>query len=816
MRGAAWRSKHLTVGLPFKFILPISLLIILTSVTLGWFFGRHDVDLITLALMDRGKSLARSLAANLGYELQYGTEERLNEFVDSVVKQEDVLYVMILDEKGRIRAQAKAEQLAVIPSLTVPRTALADLGWADSATRAYLLQGKERIYEIVHPITTRVQREREEIGLTLGGREQTIGWARVGMSLSLKRVNETIVGVQRTILLVTSLVIVLGVIVTVFLIKVIVRPVKQLALATRRLAEGERGFKVEIASKDEIGELAASFNQMAGALERREVELQDHADQLDRLNRQLVRQQQELREINLQLEAASRHKSQFLANMSHELRTPLNSIIGFADILLDESVGELAPEERKEFLGNILNSGRHLLRLINDILDLSKIEAGRMELHPELFALTEIVDSTLNTIKPLANQKQIAVEVATDPTLTRLVADPGKVKQVLFNLMSNAIKFTPEKGRVGLRVSRGSGEACFAVWDTGIGIKLEDQALLFEEFQQVESTAAKQYEGTGLGLALARKFVELHGGRIWVESEFGKGSTFAFALPLGAEAPAPSEARPEPEDRDRPLVLVVEDDPKTLDLLTFCLSRDGFRVDQARDGEEAVAKARALRPALITLDILLPKKGGMDVLKALKEDVLTRDIPVVVVSIVDERERGLSLGAADYILKPFDREDLVRRLERLGFAPHMQVGAAKILIVDDDPFAVEMLAHILEPLGFEVLRAFGGRQALELAVEEQPNLVVLDLLMPEVSGFEVAQRLRKDPRTQDIPVVVVTVKDLTDEERNMLHSLTVSVMPKVAFSKEEFLAEVGRVMRERVDRERGEGDGGRTNPRGGR
>jgi len=783
------------VGLPFKFILPISVLIVLTSIMLGWFFIRHDVELITLALLDRGRSLVRNLAYTLGYELQYATEERLNELIEGVIKQEDVLYVVIQDESGRIRAQAKAEQLEEIPPATVARSAFHGLTWSDPLTRAYVVRwGGEQIYEIIQPVRTRVRRGREEIGLTLGGEEQTIGRAVIGMSLSLKRVNETIVGVRRTIALVTLLVIVLGIVVTTFLVKVIVRPIKQLAAATRRIAEGELGFKVEVASEDEIGDLASSFNRMAQALREREMD-----------NARLFR---ELEETNRRLEAASRHKSEFLANMSHELRTPLNAVIGFSEILLDESVGELTPEERREFLGNILNSGRHLLRLINDILDLSKVEAGRMELHPERFSVVETLEGVLNTVRPLAARKRIGVEVALDPTLPTLVADPGKVKQILYNLLSNAIKFTPENGQIGVRVSRDRGEVCFAVWDTGIGIAPEDQTRIFEEFYQVEATTARQYEGTGLGLTLAKKFVELSGGRIWVESEPGKGSTFTFTLPLGDQAAVSLEERPGPEEDGRPLVLVVEDDPRTLDLLRFSLSKEGFRVEEALDGEEALAKARALQPFLITLDILLPKKDGWEVLRELKEDGATRDIPVVIVSIVDEPRRGFSLGAADYILKPFDREDLLRRLGRYSFTTKVHGRPVKVLIVDDDPLAVEMLAGMLKPAGFGILKAFDGRQGIELAMEHRPDLIVLDLLMPDVSGFEVVQRLKADPRTKEIPVFVVTVKDLTPEDKQRLNSLVAAVMPKGAFAKEEFLEEVGRLMRLKAARERRVQDGG--------
>ena len=521
------------------------------------------------------------------------------------------------------------------------------------------------------------------------------------------------------------------------------------------------------------------------------------------------------REIDMkgqQLELASRHKSAFLANMSHELRTPLNSIIGFSEVLLDESLGELSLEERREFLGNVLGSGRHLLTLINDILDLSKVEAGRMELYPETFIVTEVIRGVVQTIQPLAARKQIAIEEAIDPALRTLRADPGKVKQILFNLLSNAVKFTPVAGRIGVRAIRGEGDVHFVVWDTGIGIQPEDQARIFEEFQQVEATAARQYEGTGLGLTLAQKFVALHGGRIWVESTPGAGTTFTFTLPLVEPPTIPAEGDAAPQEGSQPLVLVVEDDAPTCELLHFSLAREGFRVAEAHDGEEAVAKARTLRPCLITLDIMLPKKDGWEVLRVLKDDVATREIPVVIVSMVDEPERGFSLGAADYILKPFDREDLLHRLARYGLTTHERAEPVHILIIDDDPMVVETLTGLLEPVGFRVSKAYGGQQGLEQAVMQPPDLIVVDLLMPEISGFEVVQRLKAHPQTQEIPVFVVTDKDALSEETQELNSLVAAIIHKEAFAKDAFLEDIGTRLRRMAAQQRRAQDGGRTDP----
>jgi len=534
-------------GLPWKFTLSISALIVLTSLTLGWFFNRYGVDLIRDGLMDRGRSLARNLAYNSEYGVLIGSKEVLAQLVEGVIREEDVLYAVVRNEAGDVLAGAHSVQLKEIPSGTAERSVLEGLAWSDPLTQAYQINWvDEVIYEVAHPIRTKqVKREREEIGLaledTLGGgpaaeSERTVGLAAVGMSLSLRRVNATLSNISRNIALLTGLVILAGIGVTIFLVRVIAGPIKQLATAAKRIAEGDMSSHVGVASRDEIGDLAYSFNRMAEAVRQREGELRGHADELDRLNRQLLLRQHELRETNDQLEAASRHKSQFLANMSHELRTPLNAIIGFSGILANESLGKVSDAEEKEFLDNIVVSGKQLLGLINEILDLSKIEAGKMILSPERFSVRDVLADVRQTFQPQATKKGVVIEVTIEPEPATLTGDLVRVKQILYNLVSNAIKFSLEGGSVLVRAFGGEQEIEFSVTDTGIGIRPEDRERIFKEFEQVDLSAERRYEGTGLGLTLAKELVELHGGRIWVESELGKGSTFAFTLPL---KPAP-------------------------------------------------------------------------------------------------------------------------------------------------------------------------------------------------------------------------------------------------------------------------------------
>ena len=509
----------------------------------------------------------------------------------------------------------------------------------------------------------------------------------------------------------------------------------------------------------------------------------------------------ELKEANAQLRDASEHKSVFLANMSHELRTPLNAIIGFSELMLDAKESQFDSATQKRFLSQIHHSGKHLLGLINDILDLSKVEAGQMELRLQMVAIEPVVGQVLSIVEPLAGQKSIKVE-SDVVAAGEVMADAGKLKQMLLNLVSNAIKFTPDGGTVTISSQRLRSAVEISVADTGIGISDADQAQIFHEFHQVDPGPGRRQQGTGLGLALTRRFALLHGGEVRVRSKVGEGSVFTLRLPIQAvpeQAATPERGAPAkpPVDRSRPLVLVIEDDAGAAELLTRQLQAGGFRTEVARTGTEAVAKARALRPAAITLDILLPELDGWEVITRLKREEETSDIPVVVVSVVDNPELGKALGALDYFVKPVDGRELVDRLARFKLAPKKNNGGTTVLVVDDEAANRHWLTRILEPAGFEVLIATGGREAIELAKASPPDLVLLDLMMPDVTGFDVVEALRADPRTQDTPIMILTARHLTEADKRHLNGHVSTILSRGSVGASDLLGLLHQVVEKR-------------------
>ena len=500
-----------------------------------------------------------------------------------------------------------------------------------------------------------------------------------------------------------------------------------------------------------------------------------------------------LEEKSRELAAASNAKSQFLANVSHELRTPLNAILSYSQLLLEE-LEDLGQHDFVPDLKKIHAAGAHLLGLINDILDLSKIEAGKMDLYLETFDVRTVVGDVVALVRPLVERNANTLDVRWADGIGAMRADVTKLRQALFNLLSNATKFT-EHGTVSLTVTRepidGIDSVTFAVADSGIGMSPEQIGKLFQAFAQADSSTTRKYGGTGLGLAISRHFCRMMGGDIAVESEIGKGSTFTIRLPAEVAGPATTsepgtEPTSGPPSDSGPTLLVIDDDATARDLMQRFLATEGFRIVTASSGADGLRLAKELRPDAITLDVLMPGMDGWAVLTALKGDHELEDIPVIMLTIIEERSMAYALGASEYLTKPIDRSRLIAVLERYRREDEAQT----ILVVEDDPATRDFLRRALEPGGWAVDEAENGQTGLARVEESRPGLILLDLMMPEMDGFEFITELRRHERWRSIPVVVITAKDLTAEDHRRLNGYVAAIVQKSAYSREELLAEL--------------------------
>ncbi|MDD3180047.1 MAG: response regulator [Opitutaceae bacterium] len=593
-------------------------------------------------------------------------------------------------------------------------------------------------------------------------------------------------------------------------------PIAALARAATTVTR-EHNYSVRVAemSSAEIADLIEAFNTMLATIQERTAQLQVSTASLEKANQTLEQKVQErtaeLAKAVVAAEEANKSKSAFLAKMSHELRTPLNAIIGYSEILLEDATDSGNASAAAD-LNKIISAARHLLGLINDILDLSKIEAGRMDLYLETFDLAKIIGEVASTVTPLVAQKGNTLEVQCPAKIGQMHADSTKVKQMLLNLISNASKFT-ERGRIKLDISHqldGADEwYVLAVADSGIGMTPEQLGRLFQAFSQADASTTSKFGGTGLGLAISQQFAHMMGGNITVTSEPGKGSTFTIRLPVrvkshpagilrvaGETAPLPppaTAAEATPATKHLRRVLIIDDDESVHKDLAAPLEHEGFKVISARNGRDGLRIASEILPDVIVLDILMPGVDGWSVLSEIKKTPALASIPVILLTMTDDKELGFALGATGFITKPVQQESLLEILKKHedpkdGLPRHA-------LVVEDDPSQRDVVVRMLTKEGWATEIAINGQKALESVAARQPAIILLDLLMAEMDGFEFLTHLRANPEWTDIPVVVLTSMDLSHDVRDRLQGKVDKIFQKGRYAREDLFRQIRESVR---------------------
>ena len=713
-------------------------------------------------LETKGVMLADTL--NYTFEVLLGQEafSSLQRVAENSALTPDVREVVIAERDGTVRVSNDRRAIGAPTSSPFLRTFLAQADWQH---QAYVTENNQLV--LLQPLRGGRSVAGSD-GDVVGAVQITID--RQDAETTARRAALQLLGISLgSFLLLSAILVIVSRV-------LVVRPLQQLVTVANHFSAGDRSLRSRISRRDEIGLLASAFDGMANHVETL----------LESLEARIV----EAQEARTAAEQANQLKSQFLASMSHELRTPLNSIINFTRILSSGMRGPVN-EGQLDYLGRVCHSGEHLLGLINDILDLSKIEAGRMELVKEPLQIGEVVQSVMATAVGLTKDKPIELRQEIEADLPVIEADRTRVRQILLNLLSNAAKFT-EQGSITVRAMRMDDYLVVHVVDTGIGIAREHLSAIFEEFRQVDGGSNRRYEGTGLGLPICRHLVELHGGRLWVESSPSIGSTFGFSLPI-VESPAHVDmVRSQMVTPTRPdgiPVIVIDDDLAAIEIVTTYLSRDGYSVYGVRDSRHALDEVRRLKPAAIILDILMPHEDGWEVLAALKADPELQAVPVVLYTIVEEQQLGFYLGASAYLVKPINEAQLRATVGQL--VTH----SSTVLVIDDDPNAREIISNELTHIGlYRVTTAGGGQEGLDRIAELRPDLIILDLMMPEVDGFAVLDQMQQQRETHDIPVIVMTSKDLTSRERKLLNQRVREVMAKGQTSPERLLEKVSELV----------------------
>ncbi|MBU1109229.1 MAG: PAS domain S-box protein [Candidatus Riflebacteria bacterium] len=542
-----------------------------------------------------------------------------------------------------------------------------------------------------------------------------------------------------------------------------------------------------------------------------EAELKLAHEKTEEVNKKLIDSIKESKRLAKIADSANLAKSQFLTSMSHELRTPLNAIIGYSEMLAEDACEDESSELYEDLL-KIKSAGKHLLSLINDILDLSKIEAGKVELSLESFSLKELLQSIIETTLPLAKNNNNRLETSFSEELSLITADPLRLRQIIFNLLSNACKFT-EAGVITLSVNQTQGvnndQVTIIVEDTGIGLTPEQLTRLFGEFCQADNSISRKYGGTGLGLAITKKLCELMGGTITVTSKPGEGTTFTVSIPVSRDSsPIPSAPQKDvqlPENlsaRSQPVILAIDDDPEALDLIDRNLSREGFTIVCASSGLEGLKIAREIQPDVILLDVVMPGESGWDILLLSKTDPLISHIPVILLTMLDDAEKGFALGAADYLIKPIETKHFLEVLRKMCFGTKTAQEKALIVVVEDDPETQKLLVKMCRNQGFEVKQASNGVEAMKILENYTPDIVLSDLMMPQMDGFELFTCLRSKEQFSQTRMIALTAMDLTAEENKTLADKMVQIVKKNACGPEKIFSNVSAILKDFVTQSR--------------
>jgi signal transduction histidine kinase/CheY-like chemotaxis protein len=885
-------SGFLRKRLANKIMITIVITIVLImgiEIVLRIYFGTKDrLEIAAMA----NRELTASTYAGIKYPMAIGDAEGIKRQLSSISEKLKDVEVFICDFNQEIIYSTHEDKIRTrvadsIPNKTAVRTLTEILKTGVEPLKLFEdeISGKKYLVSF-YPILNQ-----NECHHCHGPSRKVLG--SMVIRVNAERVYET-VAAQRNRTMVLTLFGLTVVITIIYLIvnRFIRRPVEGLAEKAKRFAEGDMSVSVDVKTEDEIGILGNTFNYMVESVSSASKKLEQEVTRKTTLLNERTQLLSLLERANRDLRELDKLKSTFIANMSHELRTPMNAIIGYTDLLIDRVDGPVNEEQEKS-LKKVAANARHLLQLINDVLDISKIESGRIELEIEELDLKSLIESVIPTFEPMIKQKGFTLAINLDEKLLPVYGDNDKIKQVFINLLSNAVKFTHHGGiTISVKPSeRGvkPGEAPLfveiCVEDTGIGIKEEDLGKIFDKFTQVDLSTVREYEGTGLGLSIARGLVALHKGVIWATSKHGEGSKFCFTLPVRKEIlerPAEPVIEPrmaealseyfrkpietflkEPQYAGKPIrcweyvrcgqpgcpaygskeprcwlilgthcegmkiaaypekvdfckgcevieglmiepeeykpgeveplkvenipektILAIDDNPEAIDIIRKFLG-DEYRVIGYLGGEGAVEKAKDIKPMAITLDIMMPKKDGWQVLRELKNIPETQDIPVIVLSIIDNKRLGFSLGAAEYIVKPVERQVLLRKLRNLEKTTMIK----KVLVVDNEPDTVE-LGNVLKEAGYQITIADNSKDAIKAVRDFVPDLIVLNLTMPEVSGFDVIEYLKTEEGVKETPLVVITHKDLTEKEIDEMNGRIQGILNKGVLAKEDLLEEL--------------------------